>query len=105
MDECEALTAGHAGNRLATSFARRKQCRCCEGDTVGHCVSALSKPPLKAPGTKRLKLQHDVPLSSYTFKFNSRRCTTGITEYKEFWREQPDAAEAGAYTRPLLWLT
>jgi hypothetical protein len=27
-------------------------------------------PTLKAPGTKRLKLQHDVPLYNFAFKFN-----------------------------------
>jgi hypothetical protein len=31
------------------------------------------KPVLKAPGTKRLKLESDEPLSSFAFKFNLRR--------------------------------
>jgi hypothetical protein len=31
------------------------------------------KPPLKAPGIKRLKLEHDEPLSSSGFNFNMRR--------------------------------
>jgi hypothetical protein len=31
------------------------------------------KPKLKATGTKRLKLEHDEPLSSSGFKFNLRR--------------------------------
>ena len=31
------------------------------------------KPTLKAPGTKRLKLKNDVPLSNFAFKFNLRR--------------------------------
>ena len=30
------------------------------------------KPALKAPGTKRLELQYDVPLSEFAFKFNLR---------------------------------
>jgi len=34
---------------------------------------------LKASGTKRLKLQHDEPLSSSAFKFNLRRYNLGIT--------------------------
>ena len=34
------------------------------------------KPTLKAPGTKRLKLQYDVLLSSFLFKFNLRHYTT-----------------------------
>ena len=33
------------------------------------------KPTLKAPGTKRLKLKYDVPLSNFAFKFNLRRYT------------------------------
>ena len=31
------------------------------------------KPTLKPPRTKRLKLQHDEPLSSFAFNFNLRR--------------------------------
>jgi hypothetical protein len=31
------------------------------------------KPTLKPPGTKRLKLIHDEPLSKFAFKFNLRR--------------------------------
>jgi hypothetical protein len=33
------------------------------------------KPKLKAPGTKRLKLNYDAPLSSVAFNFNLLRCT------------------------------
>jgi len=33
------------------------------------------KPKLKLPGTKRLKLKYDVPLSNFAFKFNLRRFT------------------------------
>jgi hypothetical protein len=33
------------------------------------------KPKLKPPGTKRLKLNCDEPLSSFAFKFNLRRYT------------------------------
>ena len=35
------------------------------------------KPTLKAPGTKRLKLQYDEPPSNFAFKFISRRYTGG----------------------------
>jgi len=38
------------------------------------------KSPLKAPGTKRLKLEHDNLLSKFAFKFNLRRFT-------EAWRD------------------
>jgi hypothetical protein len=34
------------------------------------------KPKLKAPGTKRLTLKCDEPLSSFAFKYNLRRYTT-----------------------------
>ena len=36
------------------------------------------KPMLKAPGTKRLKLTYDEPLSSFAFKFNLCRYTPPI---------------------------
>ena len=38
------------------------------------------KPTLKAPGTKRLKLQYDEPLSSFAFKFNLRRYNQGFQD-------------------------
>ena len=36
------------------------------------------KPTLKVPGTKRLKLKYYEPLSSFAFKLNLRRYTTGV---------------------------
>jgi hypothetical protein len=33
------------------------------------------KPTLRPPGTKRLKLKYDKPLSSFAYNFNSRRYT------------------------------
>ena len=33
------------------------------------------KPTLKPPGTQRLKLKYDEPLSNFAFKFNLRRYT------------------------------
>ena len=35
------------------------------------------KPTLKAPGTKRLKLEFDELLSNFAFNFNTRRCRLG----------------------------
>jgi len=35
------------------------------------------KPVLKAPGTKRLKLNHDEPLLNFAFNFNLRRYSQG----------------------------
>jgi hypothetical protein len=83
------------------------------------------KPMLKPPGTKHLKLNCYITLSSFAFKFNLRRysleqkimsiCHMGGKLYS-----QPDASEligvyshpgvkchrkAGAYTRPLFSTT
>ena len=38
------------------------------------------KPTLKAPGTERLKLEYDIPLSSFAFKFNLRRYNENKTK-------------------------
>jgi hypothetical protein len=46
------------------------------------------KPTLKAPGSKRLKLKCDNPLSSFAFKFDLRR-------YNEALEEVMRAVEAG----------
>jgi len=35
------------------------------------------KPTLKAPGTRRLRLNYDELLSSFAFKFNLRRYSKG----------------------------
>jgi hypothetical protein len=45
------------------------------------------KPLLKAPGTKRLKLKSDEPVSSSGFNFNLRHYTLG--------REGPDPGREG----------
>jgi len=37
------------------------------------------KPELRLPGTKRLKLKYDGPLSKFAFKFNLRRSTKAAT--------------------------
>jgi hypothetical protein len=42
------------------------------------------KPKLKAPGTKRLKLEYDELLSSFAFKFNLRRYILGRACFK-YW--------------------
>jgi len=56
------------------------------------------KPTLKAPGTKRLKLQYDGLLSMFPFKFNLRRYTTEEAAAQAYNKY----VEAGAYTRPLF---
>ena len=43
------------------------------------------KSKLKAPGTKRLRLKYDGPLSSFAFNFNLRRYTQELSDImKEF---------------------
>jgi hypothetical protein len=45
-----------------------------KGGGLGRAVQvAPIKPTLKAPGTKRLKLKCDEPLSNFVFNFNLRR--------------------------------
>jgi len=41
------------------------------------------KPALKAPGTKRLKLIYDGPLSNFAFNFNLRRYNVGVEVFRE----------------------
>ena len=43
------------------------------------------KPTLKPPGTKRLKLQYDGPLSKSAFKFNLRRYNVYINQFGPVW--------------------
>jgi len=71
------------------------------------------KRTLKVPETKLLKLQCDILLSTYTFKFNLRRYVKSIATFdKDALLFFPDVLEcadpaayrsaAGAYTRPLF---
>jgi hypothetical protein len=38
---------------------------------------------LKAPGTQRVKVKHDGPLSNFAFKFNLRRYTKAKAKNKD----------------------
>ena len=61
-------------------------------------------PPLKAPGTKRLKLTCEEPLSNFAFNINLRRYSLVHCDYNEFnilVNEEQDIT-AGACTRSLL---
>jgi len=49
---------------------------------------------LKVPGTKRLKLKCDGPLSNFAFKFNLRRCST-VEENVHALSERRRAAAPG----------
>ena len=67
------------------------------------------KPTLKAPGSKRLKLEHEKLLSNVGFNFNLRRYTKETFDPKgcssdDYYDVLASAQrrEAGAYTRPLL---
>ena len=60
------------------------------------------KPKLKAPGTKRLKLKYDEPISNFAFKFKLRRCNEVAQRLAAAEREAEQArgaAEALAQQR------
>jgi len=60
------------------------------------------KSTLKAPGTKRLKLACDNPLSKFGFKFNLRRYNAELRREMEEVSSVRAEAEAGAYTRSFI---
>ena len=54
------------------------------------------KPTLKAPGSKRLKLEHEKLLSNFAFNFNLRRYTEGIPDKQiKMLSEDVPCAEVG----------
>ena len=70
-------------------------------------------PMLKPPGTKHLKLECKIRLSTFAFKFNLRRHTEARAAAAERraaaaeskmtdMKAKHSAAEAGAYTLPLF---
>jgi len=62
------------------------------------------KPTLKAPGTKRLKLKYDEPLSNFAFNFNLRHyyaVSGSIPAIDKLAEIAKPEFKAGAYTRPL----
>ena len=58
---------------------------------------------MKAPGSKRLKLEDEKMLSNFAFKFNLRRYIQ-VDKMIEIFSTLNKSTEetAGAYTRPLL---
>ena len=50
---------------------------------------------LKVPGTKRLKLKHDEPLSKFAFEFNLRRYNADIKKLRNKRFTKIQAAHAG----------
>ena len=81
MNECKPLAAGSKRDNSTLNGAgpvnlnkrdSSTQSRLSRGRPVQ--VDPI-KPTLKAPGTKRLKLKHDILLSSFSFNFNVRRYT------------------------------
>jgi hypothetical protein len=65
------------------------------------------KPTLKAPGTKRLKLKRDEPLSKFALKFKLRLYTKEMLQRPlyRFLRDAFTHWPAGAYTLLLLGST
>jgi hypothetical protein len=58
------------------------------------------KPTLKAPGTKRLKLRYDDPLSNLAFKFNIRRyIAVGRERRQRQSRHQSESSGGGGSWR------
>ena len=77
---CEALDGGRmeagveADPRAVPGAAPQGVTQRAPGGARGQAVQvAPIKLALKAPGTKRLKLIHDGPLSNFAFNFNLRR--------------------------------
>jgi len=57
------------------------------------------QPMLKAPGTKRLKLKYDVPLSNFAVNFSLRVAPLHKGHDMIFGHGGSDAAKAGPHTR------
>ena len=71
MDECKPPVPGppHA---VHAAVRRRRAAPHLRATDKAVQVDPIKR-TLKAPGTQRLKLKHDEPLSSYAFRFNLRR--------------------------------
>jgi hypothetical protein len=65
---------------------------------VGRCRLTVSKHVLKAPGSKRLKLGYDVPLSNFAFNFNLSRYNL----VKLFRENKMDVVAFRGITEPML---
>jgi hypothetical protein len=62
------------------------------------------KTKLKAPGTKRLKLKYDGPVSNFAFKTNLRLYTKRVLDDSHACKPFAEQRTAAAYTRPLFQL-
>jgi len=107
VHECKSLVAGLPGVYTSRGLRPRQRPR---GRAVP--VDPL-KPKLKAPGSKRWKLQCDQLLSSFAFNCNMRRYSVSSSPHLDFVRknfqykvmpfgELLAALVAGAYTRTLF---
>jgi hypothetical protein len=52
------------------------------------------KPKLKAPGTQRLKLKYDEPVSNFGFKFKLRRYSLGASVPGGLWHRAGEHANS-----------
>jgi hypothetical protein len=78
VEECKPLARGRAGVRRG-SGGRARQGHPAAAGAYGRAVQVdPTKPTLKAPGTKRLRLKYDGVLSGFAFKSNSRRYSTEL---------------------------
>jgi hypothetical protein len=102
VDECKPLAAGGGGERGGGAGQAGTQH---EGHPPvrGRAVQVdPMKPMLKAPISKRLKLEHDKLLSNFAFKFDLRRYNEGIKEKERRLFEELDAAKVGRSRLTLL---
>ena len=80
MDECKPLPDGAALPRRGAALCQRVPARAGRRARHGRAVQVDPiKPTLKAPGTKRLKLNVDEPLSSFALNVNLRRYSSAAS--------------------------
>jgi len=83
---------GHGGPGRRRRGGRARRGRAVQLDPI--------KPKLKAPGTKRLKLEYDYLLSSFAFKINLRRYTVAAAHVAAFMASAGSLLDAADLARP-----
>jgi len=102
----QRLGAGYAGagGGVRGAWGGWDRGRLDDGSAPGRAVQVDPiKPMLKAPGTKRLQLKYDVPLSNFAFKSNLRRynlCASASAEEGAAKALQVAAAVVAAAAAP-----
>jgi len=89
VDERKPLIAGIATTEAATPMMSRTHGQPASPTTLGRALQVDPiQPILIAPGTKRLNLKCDEPLSNFGFNFNLRRYTWARSSptWRTAWR-------------------